>query len=69
MPEIELELFSITSRSLRLSVKKFSSGLDVWDLIEEILILVSKLKKWLSLTSDSELYDGRMDGMDGYHRS
>ena len=69
MPEIELELFSITSRSLRLSVKKFSSRLDVWDWIEEILILVSKLKKWLSLTSDSELYDGRMDGMDGYHRS
>ena len=51
MSEIEGEFFSISSRSPRLSVKKFSSRLDVRDWIEEILILVSKLKTWLSLTS------------------
>ena len=51
MSEIEGEFFSISSRSPRLSVKKFSSRLDVRDWIEEILILVSKFKKWLSLTS------------------
>ena len=52
MIEIEEEFFSISSQSLRSSVNKFSSRLDVRDWIGEILILVSKLKKWLSLTSD-----------------
>ena len=51
MPEIEEEFFSISSRSLRLGVKKFSSRIDMGDWKGEILILVSKLKNWLSLTS------------------
>ena len=51
MIEIEEEFFSISSRSLRSSVKKFSSRLDLRDWIGDILILVSKLKKWLSLAS------------------
>ena len=55
MTEIEEEFFSISSRSLRSSVKKFSSLLDVRDWLGEILILVSKLKKWLSLTSGISL--------------
>ena len=55
MTEIEEEFFSISSRSLRSNVKKFSSRLIVRDWIGEILILVSKLKKWLSLTSGYDL--------------
>ena len=58
MPEIEGDFFSISSRSLRLSVKKVSSRLDVRDWIGEILILVSKLKKSLSLTSGLSGWDG-----------
>ena len=62
MSEIEGEFFSVSSQSPRLSVKKFSSRLDVRDWIGEILILVSKLKKWLSLTSDTMHWLGRLLG-------
>ena len=51
MPEIEGDLFSVSSRSLRLSVRNSRSRLDVRDWIGETLILVLRMKKWLSLTS------------------
>ena len=57
MPEIGRDLFSVSFRSLRLSVRNSRSRLDVRDWIREILILVSRMKKRLSLTSGSnELY-------------
>ena len=51
MPEIGGDFFSVSSRSLRLSVRNSRSRLDVRDWIRETLILVSRMKKWLSLTS------------------
>ena len=51
MPEIGGDFFSVSSRSLRTIVRYSRSRLDVRDWIGEILILVSRLKKWLSLTS------------------
>ena len=51
MPEIGGDFFSVSSRSLRLSVRNSRSHLDVRDWIRETLILVSRMKKWLSLTS------------------
>ena len=54
MPKIGGDFFSISSRSLRLSDRNSRSRLDVRDLIREILVLVSRLNKWLSLTSDSK---------------
>ena len=53
MPEIGGDLFSVSSRGLRLSVRNSRSRLDVRDWIRETLILVSIMKKWLSLTSAS----------------
>ena len=52
MPEIGGDFFSVSSRSLRLSVRNSCSRLDVRDWIRETLILVSRMKKWLSLTSE-----------------
>ena len=51
MPEIREDFSSASSRSMRLSIRNFRSRLDVRDWVGEILILVSRLKKWLSLTS------------------
>ena len=50
MPDIGGDFFSVSSRSLRLSVRDPRSRLDVRDWIGETLILISKMKKWLSLT-------------------
>ena len=55
MPEIGGDFFSVSSRSLRISVRNSRSRLNVRDWIRETLILVSRMKKWLSLTSDSNL--------------
>ena len=57
MPEIGGDFFSVSSRSLRLSVRNSRSRLDVRDWIRETLILVSRMKKWLSLTSASRCSD------------
>ena len=51
MPEIGRDIFSVSSRSLRLSVRNSRSRLDVRDWIREILILVSRMKTRVSLTS------------------
>ena len=51
MPEIREDFSSVSSRSMRLSIRNFWSRFDVRDWVGEILILVSRLKKWLSLTS------------------
>ena len=50
MPDIVKDFFSVSSRSLRLSVRNSRSRLDVRDWIGDILILVSWMKKRLSLT-------------------
>ena len=52
MPEIGGNFFSVSSRSLRVSVRNSRSRLDERDWIGETLILVSRLKKRLSLTTD-----------------
>ena len=51
MPEIGGNFFSVSSRSLRVSVRNSRSRLDERDWIGETLILVSRLKKRLSLTT------------------
>ena len=51
MPEIGGNFFSVSSRSLRVSVRNSRSRLDERDWIGETLILVSTLKKRLSLTT------------------
>ena len=51
MPEIGGNFFSVSSRSLRVSVRNSRSRLDEQDWIGEALILVSRLKKRLSLTT------------------
>ena len=51
MPKIGGNFFSVSSRSLRVSVRNSRSRLDERDWIRETLILVSRMKKWLSLTS------------------
>ena len=56
MPEIGGNFFSVSSRSLRVSVRNSRSRLDERDWIGETLILVSRLKKRLSLTTDSDLW-------------
>ena len=53
MPEIGGNFFSVSSRSLRVSVRNSRSRLDERDWIGETLILVSRLKKRLSLTTGS----------------
>ena len=53
MPEIGGNFFSVSSRSLRVSVRNSRSRLDERDWIGETLILVSRLKKRLSLTTAS----------------
>ena len=58
MPEIGGDFFSVSSRSLRLSVRNSRSRLDVRDWIRETLILVSIMKKWLSLTSGMNILTG-----------
>ena len=50
MLEIGGDFFSDSSRSLRLSVRNPQSRLDVRDWIGETLILVSRMKNWLSVT-------------------
>ena len=55
MPEIGGNFFSVSSRSLRVSVRNSRSRLDERDWIGETLILVSILKKRLSLTTDLQL--------------
>ena len=65
MPEIGRDLFSVSSWSLRLRVRNSRSRLDVRDWIREILIFVSRMKKWLSLTSDSNLDFSVGDGLCG----
>ena len=57
MPEIGGDFFSVSSRSLRLSVRNSRSRLDVRDWIRETLILVSRMKKWVSLTSDLNIWN------------
>ena len=57
MPEIGGDFFSVLSWSLRLSVRNSRSCLDVRDWIRETLLLVSIMKKWLSLTSGSYPYN------------
>ena len=52
MPEIGGNFFSVSSRSLSVSVRNSRSRLDERDWIGETLILVSRLKKRLSLTTD-----------------
>ena len=52
MPEIGGNFFSVSSRSLRVSVRNSRSRLDERDWIGETLILISRLKKRLSLTTD-----------------
>ena len=52
MPEIGGNFFLVSSRSLRVSVRNSRSRLDERDWIGETLILVSRLKKRLSLTTD-----------------
>ena len=52
MPEIGGIFFMVSSRSLRVSVRNSRSRLDKRDWIRETLILVSRLKKRLSLTTD-----------------
>ena len=52
MPEIGGNFFSVSFRSLRVSVRNSRSRLDERDWIGETLILVSRLKKRLSLTTD-----------------
>ena len=60
MPEIGGDFFSVSSRSLRLSVRNSRSRLDVRDWIRETLILVSRMKKWLSLTSGVHCQSARI---------
>ena len=55
MPEIGGNFFSVSSRSLRVSVRNSRSCLDERDWIGDTLILVSRLKKRLSLTTASNL--------------
>ena len=52
MAEIGGNFFSVSSRSLSVSVRNSRSRLDERDWIGETLILVSRLKKRLSLTTD-----------------
>ena len=54
MPEIGGNFFSVSSRSLRVSVRNSRSRLDERDWIGETLILVSRLKKRLSLTTGTK---------------
>ena len=56
MLEIEGHVFLVSSRSMRLGVRNSRSRLDMREWEGEILILVSRLKKWLSLTSGSNTY-------------
>ena len=60
MSEIGGNFFSVSSRSLRVSVRNSRSRLDERDWLGETLILVSRLKKRLSLTTASNrwLTDG-----------
>ena len=51
MPELGGNFFSVSSRSLRVSVRNSRSRLDERDCIGKTLILVSRLKKRLSLTT------------------
>ena len=53
MPEIGGNFFSVSSWSLRVSVRNSRSRLDERDWTGETLILVSRFKKRLSLTTDS----------------
>ena len=55
MPEIRGNFFSVSSWSLRVSVRNSRSRLDKRDWIGETLTLVSRLKKTLSLTSASNI--------------
>ena len=59
MPEIGGNFFLVSSRSLRESVRNSRSRLDERDWIGETLILVSRLKKRLSLTTVLDFLLGR----------
>ena len=54
MPESKCQELSVSSRSLRVSVRNSRSRLDERDWIRETLILVSRSKKRLSLTYGSK---------------
>ena len=66
MPEIGGNFFSGSSRSLRVSVRNSRSRLDERDWVGETLILVSRLKKRLSLTTGERAEEAVGDqGADG----
>ena len=60
MPEIGGNFFSVLSRSLRVSVRNSRSRLDERDRIGETLILVSRLKKRLSLTTAARVAEATL---------
>ena len=64
IPKIGGYFFSVLSGSLRLSVRNSWSHLDVRDWIGEILILVSRLKKWPLQQANTNLGNNHGNNLD-----